>query len=354
MAVQIHEFEIHPKAAGSRIDQFLTARNPELSRAYVQRLIDEGHATVDGLSCRRSHRLRAGEVIELRVPEVKAGDVDAEDIPLDVVHEDSDLLVVNKPVGMVVHPTSHDLHGTLVNALLHHCDDLSGINGIERPGIVHRIDKDTSGLLLVAKNDHTHRHLSEQFREHSIERLYVCLVYGGPPAPSEGTITTTIGRDPRDRKRMASITSGHGKHAISHYRVAEDYGPVAMVECSLDTGRTHQIRVHLSEFGHPLVGDPRYGGTKQRWWPGDPRLRVLLKPLRGQMLHAATLGFIHPRTDAYIKVQTPPPPRMLGVIQQLRKHAGMDPDAEGPWDRRISKPFGHRNALVPDRDVESY
>ncbi len=354
MAAQIHEFEIHPKAAGARIDQFLTARNPQLSRAYVQRLIDEGHATVDGIACRRSHRLRPGEVIELRVPEVRAGDVEAEDIPLDIVHEDDDLLVVDKPVGMVVHPTTHDLNGTLVNALLHHCDDLSGITGVERPGIVHRIDKDTSGLLVVAKNDHTHRHLSDQFREHSIERLYVCLVYGGPPRPPEGTISTTIGRDPRDRKRMASITSGHGKHAVTHYRVAEDYGSVAMVECSLDTGRTHQIRVHLSEFGHPLVGDPRYGGTKSRWWPTDPGLRAVLRPLDGQMLHAATLGFIHPRTDRYLKLQRPPPPTMLAVIAGLRRYAGLDPDAEGPWDRAVTAPFGQRHVLVPDPSAAPY
>jgi 23S rRNA pseudouridine1911/1915/1917 synthase len=354
MPLAVHEFEIHPKSAGERVDQFLARRNPEMSRAYLQKLIDEGHTTVDGMTCRRSHRLRAGEVVELRVPETKPCDIVAEDIPLDIAYEDADLLVVNKPVGMVVHPTTHDLSGTLVHALLHYCDDLSGINGVERPGIVHRIDKDTSGLLLVAKNDVTHRHLSDQFREHSVERLYIALVYGGAPAPSEGTITTTIARDPRDRKRMASVSSGHGKHAITHYRVAEDYGPVAMVECSLDTGRTHQIRVHLSEMGHPLVADPRYGGIKQRWLPGDPKLKVLLKPLRGQMLHAATLGFIHPKTDAYVKLQCPPPPLMLGVIKTLRSSARMDPDAEGPWDRLESEPFGQRNVLVPDYERNSY
>ena len=354
MAVEIHEFQIHPKAAGARIDQFLTARNPELSRAFVQRLIDEGHATVDGQTCRRSHRLRPGEVVELRVPELRPDDVQPEDIPLDIVHEDSDLLVVNKPVGMVVHPTSHDLHGTLVHALLHHCDDLSGINGVERPGIVHRIDKDTSGLLLVAKHDRAHRHLSDQFREHSIERLYVALVQGGAPAPKEGTITTTIGRDPRDRKRMASVTAGHGKHAISHYRVAEDYGRLALVECALDTGRTHQIRVHLSELGHPLLGDGRYGGIKERLLPADPTLKAMLAPLRGQQLHAATLGFIHPRSDDYLKLQRPPPAPMLDVIRALRSHAGLPPEAEGPWDRLESEPFGQRNVLVPDYDRDSY
>lgn len=341
MPEQIHEFEIHPKAAGSRLDQFLSNRNPEMSRAYVQRLIDEGMAQVDGQAARRSHRLRPGEVVEFRVPETKASEIVAEDIPLDVVHEDSDLLVVNKPVGMVVHPTAHDLSGTLVHALLHHCDDLSGINGVERPGIVHRIDKDTSGLLLVAKNDHTHRDLSDQFREHSVDRLYVSIAYG-VPQPTEGTIRTTIGRDPRDRKRMASITSGHGKHAISHYRVAEDYGPLSMVECSLDTGRTHQIRVHLSEMGHPLVGDYRYGGTKKKLLPADEGLRAMLEPILGQQLHAATLGFIHPRTDAYIKLQVAPPPAMLEVIRTLRTYAGLDPDAEGPWDRTEAVSFGNR------------
>ncbi len=347
------EWEVHPNAAGVRVDQFLAQRIPDFSRAYIQKLVDEGQATVDGSLCRRSQRLRPFQILELNVPAPTALDVQAEDIPLHIVYEDEHLLVVNKAVGMVVHPNTHDRDGTLVNALLHHCDDLSGINGVERPGIVHRIDKDTSGLLLVAKHDKAHHHLSDQFREHSTERLYIALVYGGAPQPDDGTITTWIGRDPRDRKRMASVDGG-GKHAITHYKVSEDYGPCAMVECSLDTGRTHQIRVHMSEMGHPLIGDPVYGGLGKKRLPADPKLRVLLTPIRGQMLHAATLGFIHPATDKYTKFQIAPPERMMNVIRGLRASARMDPEAEGPWDNPNAPSFGRRNALVPDYEAESY
>ena len=336
---ELHEFLIGPRFVGKRVDQYLAHKLPGLSRSYIQKLVDGGAALLDGDPVRRSQRLTEGQSLAFSVPEPQAYDVLAEDIPLDVVHEDSHLLVVNKPAGMVVHPTTNDSGGTLVNALLWHVDDLSGINGVERPGIVHRIDKDTSGLLVVAKHDVAHRHLSEQFRAHSVDRLYVCLCFGGVPFPSEGRIESAIGRHPQHRIRMASVPSG-GKDAVTHYRLVEDYGSVVMIECALDTGRTHQIRVHLSEKGHPLVGDPVYGGTRSRWFPSEPEVRELVAAQHGQMLHAATLGFIHPDTDEYIRFRKAPPQRMLTMIDALRRTGGIDPSADGPWDRDHVESFG--------------
>ncbi len=324
--------EVGPLFEGKRVDQFLAHKIPELSRSYLQRLIDDGEVLVDGERVRRSYRLCVDQLVELVLPETQPYEVQAEDIPIDIVHQDSDLLVVHKPRGMVVHPTTHDLSGTLVHALLWHVNDLSGINGVERPGIVHRIDKDTSGLLVVAKNDRAHQHLSDQFRAHSIDRLYVAICCGGAPMPGTGSLRSAIGRDPRDRKRMATVGFG-GKDAVTHYRVAEDYGAFSLVECALETGRTHQIRVHLSEQGHPLLADRVYGGAKKRWLPLEPTLRGVLAPLRGQQLHAATLGFIHPGSDSFVVFRSTPPEPMLGAIRALRTSAGMDPDAPGPWDR---------------------
>jgi len=336
-------FEVRAAMSGLRLDQFLARLLPDYSRAFLQNLIDGGHSTVNGEVCRRSQRVQFGDQVTIIVPAPTALDVPAQDIPLEIVYQDDDIVVVNKRVGVVVHPNTHDRDGTLVNALLFHVQGLSGINGVERPGIVHRIDKDTSGLLAVAKNDHSHNHLGEQFRAHSVDRIYALLCWK-IPAPTEDTITSTLGRSPYDRRKIASVERG-GKHAISHYRVLEDYGDVALTECSLETGRTHQIRVHFSERGHPLVGDPVYGGTKEHHLPSDPGLRELLAPLNGQMLHAATLGFIHPSSDRYLHFQVAPPEPMLGVIQALRRHAGLAVDAPGPWDRPSGQDFlgpGHQ------------
>ena len=334
-----YHFEIGPRFAGKRVDQYLAKKLPELSRSYIQTLVDQGAAQLDGEPAKRSQRLSVGQNLSFHVPETQAYEVAAEEIPLDILFQDEDLVLVNKPTGMVVHPNTNDHGGTLVNALLFHIDDLSGINGVERPGIVHRIDKDTSGLLVVAKHDRAHRHLSEQFRAHSIDRLYVCLCFGGELFPKEGCIESDIGRDPHHRIKMASV-SGGGKHAVTYYRQSENYGPISMVECSLETGRTHQIRVHLSEKGHPLVADPVYGGTKSRWFPPEPELKALVEGERGQMLHAATLGFIHPTTDEYVQFRCPPPKRMTDLIRALREASGKDANAAGPWDRVVTESFG--------------
>ncbi len=307
------------REAGRRLDQFLSARLSDMSRTRIQRLIDEGRVLVDGGWCRRSTRLQGDQEVTVLIPDVVAADLLAEDIPLDVLHEDEDLLVVFKPAGMVVHPTQHDHSGTLVNALLYHCNDLSGISGVERPGIVHRLDKLTSGVMVVAKNDRTHAALSDQFREHTITRRYTALVWG-TPVPSEGMITSEIGRHPTDRKRMSS-RAAHGKRAVTRYRVVEQLGPVARLELALETGRTHQIRVHLSERQHPVVGDPVYGGRAGRRMPEDEELRALLQPIQRQMLHAFHLGFDHPATGEYMAFDADPPEDFAGLLEGLRARA---------------------------------
>jgi 23S rRNA pseudouridine1911/1915/1917 synthase len=281
---------------------------------------------------RRSQRVETGDVIELSAPPLQSLGVEPQPIPIDIVHQDQDICIVNKPQGLVVHPNTNDLDGTLVNGLLHWVKDLSGINGVERPGIVHRIDKDTSGLLVVAKHDQAHRHLGLQFRAHSIDRLYVALLWGAP-IPGEGVVQGIIGRHPTERRKMSGRATS-GKFAVTHYRVVEDYGPVCLVACSLETGRTHQIRVHMGEIlRHPVVGDPVYGGlvAPRRLFP-DPKVAACLRDVKGQMLHAATLGFFHPRDDRYVFWKAPPPEPMAGLIRSLRESVGTDPLAPGPWD----------------------
>jgi len=323
------ELDVSLDASGQRVDQFLAAHFPELSRSYLQTLINEGEVKIDGMVCRRSQRLRPGELVELVIPPPRESEVIPQDLPIEIIYEDDDLALVNKPAGMVVHPTTHDLDGTLINALLFHMDSLSSINGIERPGLVHRIDKDTTGLLVIAKNDNAHHHLSDQFRAHSCERTYVMLCWGCP-VPTSGTVEGLIGRDPRDRRKQSGRVT-QGKTAITHYSLLEDLGPVALMQCQLETGRTHQIRVHMSELHHPLLGDYVYGGTRKQWLPSDPVLRGKLAPLKGQMLHAASLGFIHPRTDEFVQFRVPPHETFLKTLRTLRTRVGLDPDAGGPW-----------------------
>ena len=290
----------------TRIDKYIHDKIDHLSRSYVQKLINDGWVQVNGRNIKANYKVAVSDRISIQIPEPERLEVASEDIALDIVYEDDDLLVVNKPQGMVVHPAAGNYTGTLVNALMHHCgDNLSAINGVIRPGIVHRIDKDTSGLLLVAKNNRTHIGLAEQIKAHSLTRKYVAIVHGILKNDS-GTIDLPIGRHPVDRKRMA-VTTKNSRHAITHFTVLERLGNYAYIACRLETGRTHQIRVHMRYIGHPIIGDPVYGAKKDRF------------KLAGQALHAKLLGFIHPGTGEPMEFEAEPPAYMERVLDVLRK-----------------------------------
>jgi 23S rRNA pseudouridine1911/1915/1917 synthase len=298
-----------------RLDSFVARTVGALTRSAVQKLIEEGQVTVAGSPQKPSLKLKGGERITVDIPAPAPAEATAEDIPLEILHEDSDIVVINKPAGMVVHPGAGTSGGTLVNALLGHCGDLSGIGGTVRPGIVHRIDKETSGVLVVAKNDHAHQSLSGQFSAHSIKRVYLALVYGSPKG-DKGKIESAIGRHPVDRKRMSS-KARRGKRAVTHWQVIERFGIITLVRLRLETGRTHQIRVHLSEAGYPLVGDKVYGGSGRLSSVTDPQLKGLIKDLDRQALHAKTLGIIHPGTGEYLEFDTALPADMARIIEYL-------------------------------------
>ena len=298
-----------------RIDKFIASKLEGVTRSHIQKLIDDGCITVDGKSVKSNHKLKIGQSIDVALPEAKQLDVVAEDIALDIVYEDEHMLVVNKPQNMVVHPAAGNYEGTLVNALMHHCgDSLSGINGVIRPGIVHRIDKDTSGLLVCAKCDLAHRSLSEQIERHGVVREYHALVNGGFKSDT-GTVDLPIGRHPVDRKRMAVLTSptAHAKPAVTHWSVIQRYGAVSYLKLLLETGRTHQIRVHMSHTGHPLLGDTVYGGGKSRFEKEHARL------LSGQALHARRLSLIHPRSGEAMTFECDLPADFLALIDILER-----------------------------------
>ncbi len=295
---------ITPDEAGIRLDRVLDERLPEYTRSRIQGMIEDGCVTVGNSTVRASYKAKCGDEILLAIPELKEPDIIPEEIPLSIVYEDEDMLVVNKPQGMVVHPAAGNYNGTLVNALLAYCGDtLSGINGEKRPGILHRIDKDTSGLLMVAKNDMAHQGLAEQIKEHSLTRAYMALVHGGFRDDS-GTVNLPIGRHPVDRKKMA-VTYRNSREAVTHYRVIERFPKYTLVECRLETGRTHQIRVHMSHMGHPIVGDPVYGARKEQF------------SLNGQLLHAWQIGFIHPRTGEYMEFSSQLPEYFERILKNL-------------------------------------
>lgn len=289
-----------------RLDKYLSDKLEDMTRSYLKKLIsDDKVVLVNGNPTKPNYKLKPGDIIELTVPEPIELEIKTENIPLDIVYEDNDMLVVNKPQGMVVHPAAGNYTGTLVNALLYHCgDSLSGINGEKRPGIVHRIDKDTSGLLLVAKNDNAHQKLSSQIKEHSLTRAYKALVHGNIKQDS-GRIDAPIGRHPSDRKKM-TVTDKNSREAVTNFRVIERYGRYTFVECILETGRTHQIRVHMSKNGHPIVGDKTYGVKKEEF------------NLAGQLLHAYKVGFIHPVSGEYMEFVSELPDYYMNVLDRLR------------------------------------
>lgn len=291
---------------GERIDRYLSEELADRSRSYIQKLIKENYVTVNQKPVKANYRLFSGDRVELSLPDIKEPDIEAENIPLDILYEDADLIILNKPKQMVVHPAPGHYSGTLVNALMYHCgNDLSGINGVMRPGIVHRIDMDTTGSLVICKNDNAHQCLSEQLKEHSIRRIYVAVVHGNIKE-EDGCVNAPIGRHPTDRKRM-SIHAKHARDAITHYKVLERFGDYTYIQCELETGRTHQIRVHMSSIGHPLLGDEVYGPKK-----------CPVSGLQGQTLHAMTLGIIHPVTGAYLEVSAPLPEYFVKLLEKLR------------------------------------
>jgi len=303
--------------AGERLDRVLARLWTDLSRSRLQDLIAAGSIQVNGAAARPSYRLRTGDAVAAQLPEPVAVDVAAEDLPLEVVYEDGDLLVVNKPAGMAVHPAPGSESGTLVNALLHHCPRLSGINGVLRPGIVHRLDRDTTGLLVVAKGDAAHRGLAAQLEARQMRRQYAAVVWGA--SGDRGTVDAPIGRHPRDRVKMAVVA--RGRHAVTHYRAAERFAFLTRLDVRLETGRTHQIRVHLQHLGHPVFGDPTYGGrTGVRGIEAGHRqaARHLLEQIDRQALHARSLGFEHPCTGAAMDFEAPLPADMTLLLERAR------------------------------------
>ncbi len=311
-----------PEDEGMRLDKFLSVRVEELTRSAAERLAEQGQVSSGGKTLDKKYRLRAGDAIEVILPEPVGLDILPEAIPLDIRYEDADLLVVNKPKGMVVHPAAGHAGGTLVNALLAHCgDSLSGINGVIRPGIVHRIDKDTSGLLIVAKNDFAHQRLAEQIKEHSFTRMYEAVVHGNLKEDT-GTIDAPIGRHPTDRKRMA-VTEKNSRHAVTHFEVLARYKGFTHVRLKLETGRTHQIRVHMAYIGHPVAGDPVYGPKKP------------VPNLDGQCLHARVIGFVHPRTGEYLEITSELPSYFTAFLEKFKKQTfggmecGLERDSSG-------------------------
>ncbi|AWI36583.1 RluA family pseudouridine synthase [Bacillus safensis] len=296
---------VSEEQTSERLDKFLSTTEPEWSRTQVQQWVKDGLIEVNGKQVKANYKVQAGDQIKVEIPDPEALDVEAEPMDLDIYYEDADVLVVNKPRGMVVHPAPGHVSGTLVNGLMAHCKDLSGINGVMRPGIVHRIDKDTSGLLMVAKNDMAHESLVNQLVAKTVTRKYTAVVHGIIQHDT-GTIDAPIGRDKKDRQSM-TVTKENAKQAVTHFDVIERFKDFTVVECRLETGRTHQIRVHMKYIGYPLAGDPKYG----------PRKTV---DFNGQLLHAGVLGFDHPRTGEYIEFTAPIPADMQAFIDSLRNN----------------------------------
>lgn len=301
---KIRNYLVDDTEAGIRIDKYIVLRRPSMSRTRIQSLIDSGDITVNGSPCKTNHKISGGDEIRVVIPEPEITNIVPEDIPLDILYEDEDLLIVNKPKGMVVHPAIGHYTGTLVNAIMYHCKDhLSGINGVLRPGIVHRIDRDTTGALIVCKNDNAHNDIAAQLKIHSITRKYYAIVEG-VLKEDEGTICAPIGRHPVDRKKMA-VNYENGKEATTHYKVLRRFNKYTYIECQLETGRTHQIRVHMASIHHPLLGDTMYNPHKCPY------------KLEGQVLHAGVIGFIHPTTKEYVEFRAELPEYFQNLLNKL-------------------------------------
>lgn len=297
-------FEITEELEEERIDKCLSALIDSLSRSFIQKMIKDGAVRVNGMPVKGSYRVKAEELVEFDLPKTRMPDIEPENIPLDILYEDEDVIVVNKPKGMVVHPAAGHYNGTLVNALLYHCaGGLSGINGVMRPGIVHRIDMDTTGSVIACKNDRAHNCIAQQLKEHSVRRRYHAICHG-VMKEEEGVVDRPIGRHPVDRKKMA-VNEKNGKHAVTHYRVLKRFSGYTWVECELETGRTHQIRVHMASIGHPLLGDEVYSNRRSPFH------------LEGQTLHAKMLGFRHPSTGAYVETDAPLPEYFRHLLEIL-------------------------------------
>lgn len=299
------QFTVEVQENAVRIDKYLSEKCSDISRSYLQKLLKSETVFVNGRPVKSSYKTGAGDVIELEIPEATEPEIAAEEMELDIIYEDSDIILINKPKGMVVHPAAGHFSGTLVNGLMAHCrDDLSGINGVMRPGIVHRIDMDTTGVLIVCKNDMAHNSIAEQLKVHSITRKYYAITHG-VIKEDEGTVNAPIGRHPVDRKKMC-VNEKNGRDAVTHYRVLERFRQFTYVECQLETGRTHQIRVHMASIGHPLLGDAVYGPAKCPY------------RLTGQTLHAGVLGIVHPRTGEYMEFTAPLPEYFEELLKKLR------------------------------------
>lgn len=303
------EFLVKPQNNNIRIDKFLAEQMPDRTRSFLQKLIKDNQVLVNKEPVKSNYKISTGDLISIHIPEIKDPEILAEDIPLDILYEDNDIIIVNKPKQMVVHPAPGHYSGTLVNALMFHCgEDLSGINGELRPGIVHRIDMDTTGSLVICKNDMAHQSLSEQLKVHSIKRVYEAIVHGNLKEDT-GTIHAPIGRHPLDRKKM-STHAKVSRDAITHYKVVQRFRNYTYIQCQLETGRTHQIRVHMAGIGHPILGDQVYGPKK-----------CPFPSLQGQSLHAKTLGIIHPRTGKYLEVNAPLPDYFLKLLEILSENS---------------------------------
>lgn len=299
------EYAVEKKDEGLRLDVYINNKLCDKSRSSIQKLISDGFVIVNGRMEKPSYKVKESNLVKVSIPELRKLEVEAQDIPLEILYEDDDIIVINKPKGMVVHPACGNHSGTLVNALLYNCSNLSGINGVVRPGIVHRIDKDTSGILVAAKNDIAHVRLSEQLKNHTMKRIYYALVHGTIKNNS-GTIDAAIARNKTDRKKMSVVSKG-GRNAITHFEVIERFDKYTFIKAQLETGRTHQIRVHMAYIGYPLVGDEVYGPRKKN------------VSIKGQMLHAAVLGFIHPANNTYMEFEKELPIEFTDVLEKLRK-----------------------------------